>query len=134
MRIKNFIYLAFAAIVLLPTLGLADTGRREHPARQVWEELNLTPEQEAKFRDINARHAPARREHARLMEEVRTRINQELLKDRPNRNLLAQWAGQMGEYQKRMNIASVNHMLDVKGVLTPEQFKMFTDRVSIGRN
>jgi Spy/CpxP family protein refolding chaperone len=98
----------------------------------MWEELNLTAEQETRFREINARYAPMRQDQTRRIEELRVRINQELLKDRPSRSLLAQLAGQMGETQKRMNIESVNHFLSVKEVLTPEQFKIFTDGVSIG--
>ena len=137
MKIRAFLYLAVVAAMLLPCAAQAQgsdepAAQREHPARRLWAELNLTPEQETKFREINAKHAPARRDHARRMEELRTRINQELLKDRPSRSLLAQYAGQMGELQRRQNIASVDHMLDVKAVLTPEQFQIFTDHTSIG--
>ena len=103
----------------------------DHPARRTWAELNLTAEQEAKFRDINARYAPTRRDHMRLMEDLRAKINQELLKDRPSRSLLAQYAGQMGQHQRNMNIASVNHLLDVKEILTPEQFRIFVARAAI---
>lgn len=97
-----------------------------------WDILNLTPEQEARFQAINARYAPARRDINRQIAGVRTRMNQELMKDRPNRGLLAQWAGEMGEYQKRQNISAVNHMLEVKSVLTPEQFQIFLDNSTIG--
>ena len=133
MKSKALLFLAFLAVTLLPTIGMASDGEQASTsARRLWEELNLTPDQEAKFRDINAKHAPARRDHARRLEEVRARMNQELLKDRPSRSLLAQYAGQMGEFQKQMNIASVNHMLDVKAVLTAEQFNTFLSRASIG--
>jgi Spy/CpxP family protein refolding chaperone len=121
----------FLTAAFFPANG-SESERRNHPARGMWEELNLTAEQEAQFREVNARHAPMRREHAQRIEDLRGRINQELLKDRPSRSLLAQYAGQMGEIQKRMNIESVNHFLNVKAILTPEQFKIFTDRVSVG--
>jgi Spy/CpxP family protein refolding chaperone len=134
MKLKTFLIAMF--LVVAPTavsLAAADDGRdREQRARRMWTELNLTAEQEVRFREINARHAPARRDHSRRIEELRERINQELLKDRPSRGLLAQLAGQMGETQKKMNIASVNHFLDVKAVLTPEQFKQFTEMASVG--
>jgi hypothetical protein len=38
----------------------------------------------------------------------------------------------MGELQKKMNIASIDHLLNVKAVLTPEQFRKFTNRVPMG--
>jgi Spy/CpxP family protein refolding chaperone len=135
MRTKAFLYVILTAVALagvLPASADDRRGRGDHPARRMWEELNLSADQEARFREINARHAPGRREHARQIEELRKRINQELLKDRPSRGLLAQLAGQMGETQKKMNIASVNHFLDVKAVLTPEQFQKFTEMASVG--
>jgi Spy/CpxP family protein refolding chaperone len=134
MKIREFLLIALLAVTLLPTSGSADERRsaREHPARKMWEELNLTAEQEAKFKEINAKYAPGRRDHARIMEDIRTKINLELAKERPSRSLLAQYAGQMGEHQKKMNIASVSHLLEVKAVLTPEQFKRFSDKVPIG--
>jgi Spy/CpxP family protein refolding chaperone len=91
----------------------------------MWEELNLTAEQEAKFKEINSRHAPARRESAQRIEELREKINQEILRDKPSKSMLIQYAGTIGEIQKKMSLASVNHLLDVKAVLTPEQFKAF---------
>jgi Spy/CpxP family protein refolding chaperone len=89
------------------------------------EELNLTAEQEAQFKEINARYAPARRESAQRIEELREKMNQEILRDRPSKSALIQYAGTIGEIQKKMSLASVGHLLDVKAVLTPEQFRTF---------
>ena len=133
MNTKAFLSIMLLIAALTGVSEATDDRRgREHPARRMWAELSLTAEQEAQFRDINMRYAPARREHARQIEELRGKINQELLKERPSRSLLAQLAGQMGEVQKKMNQASVIHFLDVKVVLTPEQFKKFTDMSSMG--
>jgi len=135
MKIRAFLYAALLTVALAGLSAAQVDDRRsrgDHPARQMWAELNLTPEQEAKFRELNARHGPIRRGHSRQIEELRERINQELLKDKPARSLLAQLAGQMGETQKKMNIASVNHFLDLKAVLTAEQFAKFTERAQVG--
>ena len=134
MRIRMFLCLVLLAVALAPVSGSADDrrGQREHPGRRLWEELNLTPEQETRFREINSRHAPVRRDNARMIENLREKINQELLRDKPSRSTLIQYAGQMGELQKKMNLASIDHLLNVKAVLTPEQFKKFTDRVPMG--
>ncbi|MCL2220223.1 MAG: periplasmic heavy metal sensor [Chitinispirillia bacterium] len=120
---------------LVDEIAAQESGRgggREHPGRRMVEELNLTADQEARFREISARHGPIRRDYSRRIEELREKINQELLRDRPSRSLLAQLAGQMGETQKKMNIASVEHFLDVKAVLTAEQFQKFTEMASVG--
>jgi len=101
----------------------------------MWEELNLTAEQEAKFREINSRYAPTRREHAQRIEELREKINQEIVRDKSSRSLLIQYAGAIGEIQKKMSLASVDHLQSVKAVLTPEQFKMFVSmRASVGNS
>jgi len=128
MKIRMFLCLMLLAVALAPVSGSADE-RRGQNARRLWEELSLTPEQEAKFREINSRHAPARRDNARMIEGLREKINQELLRDKPSRSNLITYAGQMSELQKKMNLASIDHLLNVKAVLTPEQFKKFTDRV-----
>jgi len=120
--------LAFALLVSAPVS--ADDKRDDHPARKMWAELNLTAEQEAKFKEINAQYAPARRENAQRIEELREKINQEILRDKPSKSMLIQYAGTIGELQKKMSLASVGHLLDIKAVLTPEQFKMFVSMSS----
>jgi len=108
----------------------ADEKRDDHPARRMWAELNLTADQEAQFKEINSRYAPARRESAQRIEELREKINQEILRDKPSKSMLIQYAGTIGETQKKMSLASVSHLLEVKAVLTPEQFKTFVSMSS----
>jgi len=122
--------IAFLSAVLAFATASAEDRRGDHPGRRVWEELNLTAEQEAKFKEINARHAPARRESTQRIEELREKINQEMLRDKPSKSLLIQYAGTIGELQKKMSLASVSHLLDVKAVLTPEQFTTFVNMSS----
>jgi Spy/CpxP family protein refolding chaperone len=132
---KNRMLLCAALLIaaLLPAIAIGEAAadeNRERSARKMWGELNLSADQEAKFKEINSRYAPARRDHSQRIEELREKINSELLRDKPSRSLLVQYAGQIGEIQKRMSLASVDHLLSVKAVLTPEQFKKFTSMVS----
>jgi len=127
---RMFLCIALLSAALASVNASADDKREEHPARRMWAELNLTAEQEAQFKEINARHAPARRENAQRIEELREKINQEILRDKPSKSMLIQYAGTIGELQKKMSLASVNHLLDVKSVLTPEQFKTFVSMSS----
>jgi Spy/CpxP family protein refolding chaperone len=126
-----FLCIALLSAALVSTAASANDGRGNHPARKMWEELNLTSEQETKFRELNSRYAPARKEHAQRIEELREKINQEILREKPARSLLIQYAGQIGEIQKKMSLASVDHLLSVKTVLTPEQFKTFVSMSSV---
>jgi Spy/CpxP family protein refolding chaperone len=111
--------------MLISATASADGKAGGNSARRMWEELNLSADQEAKFKEINSRYAPARRESAQRLEEVREKFNQELLRDKPSKSVLIQYAGTIGEIQKKMSLASVSHLLDVKAVLTPEQFRTF---------
>jgi Spy/CpxP family protein refolding chaperone len=124
---------ALLLAVLACTATLADDRRGgDHPAKKMWEELNLTAEQEAQFKEINAQYAPERRERAKRIEELREKINQEMLREKPSRSQLINYAGQIGEIQKKMSLASVDHLMSVKAVLTSEQFKMFVSMSSSG--
>jgi Spy/CpxP family protein refolding chaperone len=120
-----FLCIALLSAALASATASADDKRAEHPAKKMWAELGLSAEQEAKFKEINLRHGPARRESALRIEELREKINQELLRDRPSKSMLIQYAGTIGEIQKKMSLASISHLLDVKDVLTPAQFKAF---------
>jgi len=122
---------ALLSVMFASAAALADDKRGDHPARKMWEELNLTAEQEAQFREINSRYAPERRAQAQRIEELREKINQEILRDKPSRSVLIQYASQIGETQKKMSLASVDHLLSVKAVLTPEQFKTFVSMSSV---
>jgi len=125
MRSRICFCIALLSALLVSATASADDKREDHPARRMRAELNLTADQEAKFKEINARYAPARRESAQRIEELREKINQEILRDKPSKSMLIQYAGTIGELQKKMSLASVGQLLDVKAVLTPEQFKTF---------
>lgn len=124
-RGRLLLCVALLSAVLFSATASADDKRGDHPAKRMWAELNLTVEQEAKFKEINSRYAPERKVQAQRIEELREKINQEILRDKPSRSMLIQYAGQIGEIQKKMSLASVDHLLSVKAVLTTEQFKMF---------
>ncbi|MDR2592184.1 MAG: Spy/CpxP family protein refolding chaperone [Chitinispirillales bacterium] len=125
MRSRMFLWVALLSAVLVSATASADDKRGDHPARKMLEELNLSAEQEARFKEINSQYAPVRRENAQRIEELREKINQEILRDKPSKSMLIQYAGTIGELQKKMSLSSVNHLLEVKSVLTPEQFKTF---------
>jgi Spy/CpxP family protein refolding chaperone len=127
---RMLLSVALLSLAFASATALADDKRGDHPARKMWEELNLTAEQEAQFREINSRYAPDRRLQAQRIEELREKINQEILRDKPSRSMLIQYASQIGETQKKMSLTSVDHLLSVKAVLTPEQFKTFVSMSS----
>jgi len=124
--------LAFA--MLLPASALAQEkqrGKGEH-MKERWAQLGLTPEQETKLKELHQKSAPARREQFKKIEEVRAKINAELLKEKPSKKVLDGYAAQMGNLHKQMNESAIDHLLKVKAILTPEQFKKFTEKGPMG--
>jgi Spy/CpxP family protein refolding chaperone len=124
--------LAFA--MLLPASVLAEGKQKGkiHPMKEMWAQLGLTPEQETKLKELHKQTAPARREQFKKIEELRGKIKTELLKDKPSKKVLDDYATQMGNLHKQMNLSSIDHLLKVKAILTPEQFKKFTEKGPMG--
>lgn len=134
MKIRIFLCAMLAFTMLLPASVLSQERQRGGSGgmREKMTQLELTPEQETKLRELHRQNAPARREQNRKINEVREKINAELIKDKPSIRVLDDYAAQMGNLHRQMNVFSIDHMLKVKAILTPEQFKMFTEMAPMG--
>jgi Spy/CpxP family protein refolding chaperone len=64
-----------------------------------------------------------REKHFEAVRKVRDKIKDELLKDSPSRKTLYGYAGELGELHKQITKERSNHLLKVKKILNPEQFK-----------
>jgi len=120
--------------MLLPASALAEEkqkGKGEY-MKEKWAQLGLTAEQETKLKELHQKTAPARREQMKKMKDVREKINAELLKEKPSKKVLEDYAAQMGNLHKQMNTSAIDHLLKVKAILTPEQFKKFTEKGPMG--
>ena len=134
MRTKMFLCSMLALTMLLPTAGWSQERQKQkdHPMREKWAQLGLTEQQETKLKELHKKAAPARRERMKKIGEVREQIKQELLKEKPSKKTLDDYANRMGALHKEMNAASIDHLLKVKAILTPEQFAKFTDKGFMG--
>jgi Spy/CpxP family protein refolding chaperone len=130
MKTKMFLCVVLLAVTLLPYSGFADDkkGPREHPGKKMFAELGLTPEQEAKLKEIRAAAAPAKKLHQQQLEVVRQKIKVELQKEKPSKSALNKYAAEAGSLHKQMNLASIDRLLKIKAVLTPEQFNKLSER------
>ena len=134
MRTKMILCTMLAFAILLPASASAQEKQRvkNHPMKEMWAELGLTSEQETKLKELHRQTAPNRREQMKKIEELRGKIKTELLKDKPSQKVLDDYAAQMGDLHKLMNLSSIDHLLKVKEILTPEQFKKFTEKGPMG--
>jgi Spy/CpxP family protein refolding chaperone len=130
MKTKMFLCVVLLTVALFPCSGFADgkKGTREHPGKKMFAELGVTSEQEAKLKEIHAAAAPAKKLRQQQLEVVRQKIKVELQKEKPSRSALNKYAAEAGNLHKQMNLASIDRLLKIKAVLTPEQFNKLSER------
>ena len=123
--------------VLLPFGLVAQSGPGAGPGSghgkggfpgKMWMELNLTDEQKEKLRTLHEEMQPIRKKHMESVKAVRDKIKTELLKSEPSQNTLYGYAGELGELHKQMTKDRTDHLLEVKKILSPEQFSKLVER------
>jgi len=134
MKTKLFLCTVLLAVTLLPCAGFADGKKdgREHPGKKMFAELGITSEQEARLKEIHSASAPAKKLSQQQIEVVRQKIKIELQKEKPSKSALNKYAAEIGNLHKQKNLATIDHLLKVKAVLTPEQFNKLSERGFIG--
>jgi len=135
MKTKMFLCAVLLAVTLLPCAGFADGKNgppREHPGKKMFAELGITPEQEAKLKEIHSAWVPTKKLYLKQIEVVRQKIKVELQKEKPSKSAMNKCAAEIGNLHKQMNLASVDRLMKVKAVLTPEQFNKLSERGFIG--
>lgn len=103
--------------------------RMEARKQEMFNELNLTDEQKQKLeenRKKNKDEAQGLRGH---IKELKTAMRQELEKDTLDMGKINQIQSQMKEAQAQMMDNRLKGILEVRGILTPEQFKKFSAKM-----
>jgi Spy/CpxP family protein refolding chaperone len=115
----------FSSALMLSSLSASaqqsDTLRQK-PFQRMINDLKLTPDQQAK---LQAQHKQMREEGKVIFEQmkkVREKVREELLKDKPSKSALDDYAAQLAGLHKQLIQKRHEHLLQAKKVLTPEQF------------
>lgn len=95
----------------------------QRPMQKMIRELNLTPDQKTKLKALRGQMKDVRQQIVEQMKGIRNKIKEELLKDKPSEKTLDGYAAQLGELSKQIAQKMSSHLLQVKAILTPEQFK-----------
>jgi len=106
----------------ITALGLAALAAGPLMNPKFRQALNLTPEQQQKMEDLQYIH---QKDMIKFREEVslkRLDLQREMQKDSPDRATVDRLADDMGALRTRMGRARVDHLLDVRKILTPEQW------------
>ena len=110
--------------------GGYNKGKMSH---RLWAQLNLTDEQKTKLKELHEEMLQIRKDHYQKVNDFRIKMKDELLKEKPSRQVLSNYAQQLGALHQDLTQKRTEHLLDIKGVLTPEQFTKVVDKDWKGR-
>ncbi len=85
------------------------------------DELQLTPEQFDRFREINEKNRQQSREIARRMHSKRLEMVEEISKENPDNKKLDQIASEIGSLHYELKRNTYHHFLDLKELCNKEQ-------------
>jgi Spy/CpxP family protein refolding chaperone len=105
----------------------ADSAKGRHLER-MFADLNLTADQKTK---LKALHQELKGSHKQVFDEMkalREKTKAELQKPQPSKQLLDGYAVQTGDVHKQLAQKRTAHMLQIKAILTPEQFTKLLNR------
>ena len=85
-------------------------------------ELNLTPDQKTKLQALHKQMMETTKPFFEQMKGIMEKSKAELLKPQPSKQVLYGYATELGDLHKKMAEKRADHLLQVKAILTPEQF------------
>lgn len=91
-------------------------------------ELGLSTQQKAQLKELRGEMREAHKDQMDKMKALMEKSKEELLKPAPGKDILSGYAKEMGELHRVMAEKEADHLLKVKAVLTPDQFKKLLSR------
>ncbi len=133
---KNSKNLAVACMVvscfLVAPVVHADEGwkgmheKREKKVQEIYAQLNLTDGQKKKLEENKAKHHEQKESAFKKIRSLREVLKQELMKPALDMNKINEIQAQIKAFQAQMVDNRLNSILEVRGILTAEQFAKFT--------
>lgn len=103
--------------------------RKEARKQEIFKELNLTDEQKQKLEEKGREHKDGAQHLRNDMRELKEALRQELEKESLDMAKINQIQGQIKEKQSQMMDNRLEGVLELRGVLTPDQYKEFTEKM-----
>lgn len=91
--------------------------------------LNLTPEQQERLRPLESVYCQCRNELAVAIDQRRLRLGSMLLQDAPDLAEVDKLLQEIAQLQSTMEKETVEHILKIRRVMTPEQSRGFTQLI-----
>jgi len=119
-----------ALAVAAMSVGVALCAQVPWRNPKVAQELGLTPDQVQKLEDLQYQHQKQMIDVRRDMALKRLDLKREMQKDNPDRATVDKLIDESSALKGRMQKMRLNHMLDAKKVLTPEQVQKVKERMA----
>ena len=128
MTIRLSIALLTALSLMVPISVLSEECE-SHIGRgaQKWASLQISEEQKTQIKHLHASKQTDRKAVTKKLGEVREKIKTELLRENPSRENLDRYASEIGEIHMKMNQERIEYLLELKTILTPEQFEQIAN-------
>ncbi len=119
----------FLTILLGASSGFAeDKAPSEKKKGEFFKELNLTAEQEAKLAEYRKQNKAEAEQSFTAMKEAREKLREELDKPTSDMAVVQNLANTIKEGQAKMVDHRIKTIVQLKEVLTPEQFQKFQEK------
>jgi Spy/CpxP family protein refolding chaperone len=122
------VILCFAAGAAVAAAPDSSQAKGNGAGDRIAKELGLSADQKAKLKDLREEMKGVRKEHMEKMKALLDKSKEELLKASPNKGVLYGYAKQSGDLRRIMAQKEADHLLKVKAILTPEQFKQLLSK------
>ena len=122
--------LAAAAMCLFASAAYAQAPKKPDTKRQeMFADLGLSPEQRKALEDNRNRHKEQTTEVVTQLRRKMGELRQELEKNELDMQAVGRINGELKQLQGRMLDNRLERILEVRKILTPEQFKKFEDKM-----
>ena len=127
---RTLLVVSLFMILLIPAALLAQRGAMEKRHKEMghmYEKkgLDLDPEQQIAIEKLRLELKLANIDIRAEQMKLRMNIKEELLKEEPSRKAIDKFAKSIAANREKMQKKRIDHALEIKKVLGPEQWKMF---------
>ena len=123
---KNFavVCMVVSGFLIAPVVHADEGWKGMH--EKIYAQLKLTDEQKKKLEDNKTKHHGQKEGTFKKMRSLREALKQELMKPALDMNKINEIQAQIKASQAQMADDRLNHILEVRAILTAEQFAKFT--------
>lgn len=121
---------SFALLMLVPVLLSAQACPMKGEGHKAHACLDLTAEQKVAMEKLKLEHRLAGVDIRAEQAKLRLQMKEEMMKDEPSRKALEKLAKGIAANSEKLQMMRIGHMLDMRKLLTPEQWKIFASHHS----